>query len=480
MLPVIEIALPAQPGGSVPAFLAKLWKMVDNPETNSLINWSPDGSSFVIRNQGEFTKTLLPYYYKHSNMASFVRQLNMYGFHKVMSVESGGLKADKDEVEFAHTFFLRGQEHLLDQIKRKVTVGGRGENKLSQFVPSIKSEKVTEVLSEVGVLKERQEDLDNKLENMRSENEALWGEVLSLRQKHNQQQKIVNKLIQFLSALLQPRGMKRSFARAAAGSHLAIEDIGEVAAAASVIAGGPNPPKQAKFSEARGPTIHELPSNLHPSQISSVLSKLSTPDPPPSASPSEPIVDIIIDPNNIVQVDSTPVQPVQTHSINKEQSKYTMVDPISVNSSLVKRPVLQRELSREDFDSVINTNEKDLDNLKDILAGQITVDTSLINSIFTNENEVNNLNLFSDYSFPDAGQDSGANENNSSAADMTDSDSNQISKYVTYNPSLFELADADADDEIIADQSPFSDPSVLLTPMIQDDQTDPLKRLFEK
>lgn len=52
MLPVIEIALPAQPGGSVPAFLAKLWKMVDNPETNSLINWSPDGSSFVIRNQG--------------------------------------------------------------------------------------------------------------------------------------------------------------------------------------------------------------------------------------------------------------------------------------------------------------------------------------------------------------------------------------------------------------------------------------------
>ena len=111
MLPVMEIIMPQQPGGNVPAFLAKLWKMVDNPDTgeqtlsnllgekiinilfkDSLICWTEEGNSFCIRNQSEFARSLLPYYYKHSNMASFVRQLNMYGFHKVMSVESGGLK----------------------------------------------------------------------------------------------------------------------------------------------------------------------------------------------------------------------------------------------------------------------------------------------------------------------------------------------------------------------------------------------------
>lgn len=45
-----------------------------------------------------------------------------------------------------------------------------------------------------------------------SENEALWREVASLRQKHAQQQKVVNKLIQFLISLVQSNrilGVKR-------------------------------------------------------------------------------------------------------------------------------------------------------------------------------------------------------------------------------------------------------------------------------
>jgi len=84
MLPTIDIIVPAQQGAAnVPAFLAKLWKMVDDPSTNELISWSADGRSFVIHNQGAFSQTLLPVYYKHSNLSSFVRQLNMYDFHKV-------------------------------------------------------------------------------------------------------------------------------------------------------------------------------------------------------------------------------------------------------------------------------------------------------------------------------------------------------------------------------------------------------------
>ena len=56
------------------------------------ICWTDDGTSFRIRDQSQFASCLLPYYYKHSNMASFVRQLNMYGFHKVIALHSGNLK----------------------------------------------------------------------------------------------------------------------------------------------------------------------------------------------------------------------------------------------------------------------------------------------------------------------------------------------------------------------------------------------------
>ena len=299
-------------------------------------------------------------------------------------------QGDKDEVEFAHPYFLRGQEHLLDQIKRKVTIpNSRSGGLPTQYVPSIKNEKVTEVLSEVAVIKERQEDLDTKMENMRSENEALWGEVLSLRQKHHQQQKIVNKLIQFLSALLQPRGMKRSFGRGpGTSSHvaqLALPLDTEADTAAVPVAA-----KAPKLAESSGPIIQELPANLDTSQLAAVLSNLhSSPAPEP-----EQVVEIIVD-QGVAPQPAPTASLVSPGPLVQEQgagaSKYMMVDPVSVNSSLVKRPVLQREMSVEDFDTVINTNEKELDNLKDILSGQITLDTSLVSSLFTADQDPNSM-----------------------------------------------------------------------------------------
>ncbi|KAF2978858.1 hypothetical protein EK904_006107 [Melospiza melodia maxima] len=182
---------------NVPAFLTKLWTLVEDPETNHLICWSSNGTSFHVFDQGRFAKEVLPKYFKHNNMASFVRQLNMYGFRKVVNIEQGGLvKPERDDTEFQHLCFLQGHEHLLEHIKRKVSVVKSEETKMRQ-------EDLSRLLYEVQILRSQQENMECQVQDMKQQNEVLWREVVSLRQNHSQQQKVINKLIQFLFGQLQ-------------------------------------------------------------------------------------------------------------------------------------------------------------------------------------------------------------------------------------------------------------------------------------
>ncbi|KAL6100312.1 hsf1 [Pungitius sinensis] len=196
-------------GGNVPAFLTKLWTLVEDPETDPLICWSPSGTSFHVFDQGRFAKEVLPKFFKHNNMASFIRQLNMYGFRKVVHIEQGGLvKPERDDTEFQHQFFIRGEEHLLENIKRKVTA----VSSVRQEEVKMSAHDVNKMLNDVQQIKGKQETIDSRIISMKHENEALWREVASLRQKHVQQQKVVNKLIQFLVSLIQSNrilGVKR-------------------------------------------------------------------------------------------------------------------------------------------------------------------------------------------------------------------------------------------------------------------------------
>ncbi|CAM8883779.1 unnamed protein product [Rhodiola kirilowii] len=63
-------------------FLTKTYQLVDDPAVDDLISWNEDGSGFIIWRPAEFARDLLPTYFKHNNLSSFVRQLNTYGFRK--------------------------------------------------------------------------------------------------------------------------------------------------------------------------------------------------------------------------------------------------------------------------------------------------------------------------------------------------------------------------------------------------------------
>ncbi|KAI9255306.1 HSF-type DNA-binding-domain-containing protein [Sporodiniella umbellata] len=101
-------------------FVHKLYNMVIDAQYQHLIAWSYTGSSFVVCNIVEFSRDVLPKHFKHNNFSSFVRQLNMYGFHKVNKSPKGHRTLAENQIwEFSHTKFLKDRPDLLEEIKRK-------------------------------------------------------------------------------------------------------------------------------------------------------------------------------------------------------------------------------------------------------------------------------------------------------------------------------------------------------------------------
>lgn len=93
-------------------------RMLDETAIQSVVSWSPIPDSFVIKvripsyfrpdinlsqDMNEFSRTVLPRIFKHSNFASFVRQLNKYDFHKIKNADDNEVGTQVDVVTVLRT-----------------------------------------------------------------------------------------------------------------------------------------------------------------------------------------------------------------------------------------------------------------------------------------------------------------------------------------------------------------------------------------
>ncbi|KAG5637640.1 hypothetical protein H0H81_003865 [Sphagnurus paluster] len=107
---------------SMPAtsdFVKKLFKMLEDQSFQQVVSWGPQGDCFVVKDMNEFTKSILPRMFKHSNFASFVRQLNKYDFHKVKNTDDV-VQYGEQSWTFRHPDFHADRRDALENIKRKV------------------------------------------------------------------------------------------------------------------------------------------------------------------------------------------------------------------------------------------------------------------------------------------------------------------------------------------------------------------------
>ncbi|KAF9952719.1 stress-responsive transcription factor hsf1 [Mortierella alpina] len=182
--------------GNVAAFLTKLYNMVGDEASNNLIKWSDDGQSFIVVRHVEFAKEVLPKFFKHNNFSSFVRQLNMYGFHKVPHLQQGVLLPDVDseEWEFSNPHFQKNQPDLLCLVSRKKASNG-SEDKDALTMD------LGHILTEVTAIKKHQIAISSDLKNIERDHQSLWQESIAARERHQRQQDTIDKILRFLASV---------------------------------------------------------------------------------------------------------------------------------------------------------------------------------------------------------------------------------------------------------------------------------------
>ena len=99
------------------SFLSKLYDILNNTAYKEIIYWNKEDGGIIIADVNKFSSMILPKYYNHNKYSSFVRQLNLYGFHKSKGVIKEGDGYEHDKLNKNST--IEDIKQILKKNKRK-------------------------------------------------------------------------------------------------------------------------------------------------------------------------------------------------------------------------------------------------------------------------------------------------------------------------------------------------------------------------
>ncbi|KAJ0921194.1 putative transcription factor HSF-type-DNA-binding family [Helianthus annuus] len=169
--------------GRPPNFVTKLYELVSNKDTDSIISWVsnqvPGGAtSFAIWNEVDFINKVLHLMSKSNNFDSFITQVHNYGFKKV----------SWDRREYANEWFLEGKPRLLKHIKRRNKKNLSEKEKLENEIKKLESES-KEVDDELHAFKAY---VDNTISSQQKILQAIANTMKSIFDHHRSHKEVVS------------------------------------------------------------------------------------------------------------------------------------------------------------------------------------------------------------------------------------------------------------------------------------------------
>ncbi|KAI2635750.1 HSF-type DNA-binding-domain-containing protein [Hypomontagnella submonticulosa] len=217
MPPEGEMAAAAQGAGNNSSdFVRKLYKMLEDPAYSEVVRWGNEGDSFVVLENEKFTKTILPKHFKHSNFASFVRQLNKYDFHKVRHNEENGQSPyGASAWEFKHPEFRADRKDNLDNIRRKAPAPRKAQAAEEQF--GVSNQQVLVLGETLAATQQQVQQLQESYHEIVNANKIFVDEILHLQKLVRAQNQVHNELINHLNKVEQERKENRGSGHSTAG-----------------------------------------------------------------------------------------------------------------------------------------------------------------------------------------------------------------------------------------------------------------------